>query len=61
MRVKRLSEFQQGHKPSGREEFLNHVHSSLRNVAEEAFDALKMKWCILLHTPSVPKCKAHKL
>ncbi|XP_039807290.1 uncharacterized protein LOC120671112 [Panicum virgatum] len=33
-------------------EVFNHAHSSLRNVIEQSFGVLKMKWRILLNLPS---------
>jgi hypothetical protein len=39
----------------------NHAHSSLRNVIEQSFGVLKMKWRILLHLPSYPIEKQSKI
>jgi hypothetical protein len=38
-------------------ELFNFCHSSLRNVIECSFGALKMKWRILLHLPPYPMVK----
>jgi hypothetical protein len=47
-----LLEFQQGLRPSGKKEVPNHLHSSLHNMIERAFDVLKEKWRIMKHLPS---------
>jgi hypothetical protein len=39
----------------------NHLHSSLRNVIEQSFGVLKMKWRILQHLPSYPMEKQTKI
>jgi hypothetical protein len=56
-----LPEFRQGPTPSGKKEMFNHLHSSLRNVIEQSFGVLKMKWRILQHLPSYPMEKQTKI
>jgi hypothetical protein len=52
-----LPEFRQGLESSGKKEVFNHLHSSLRNVIERAFGALKEKWRTLKHLTSYPMDK----
>jgi hypothetical protein len=42
------------HQPVGSKEVFNQTHSSLRNMIEQSFGVLKMKWRILLDLPSYP-------
>jgi hypothetical protein len=49
------------HQLVGLKEVFNQAHSSLRNVIEQSFGVLKMKWRILLHLPSYPVEKQSKI
>jgi hypothetical protein len=56
-----LPEFSQGPMPRGRKENFNYAHSSLQNVIERSFGALKMKWRTLLDLPSYPMAKQSRI
>jgi hypothetical protein len=50
-----------GPAPSGKKEMFDYLHSSLRNVIDQSFGVLKMKWRILQHLPSYPMEKQTKI
>jgi hypothetical protein len=47
--------------PVGVKEVFNYAHSSLRNVIEQSFGVLNMKWRILLSLPSFSLTKQSKI
>jgi hypothetical protein len=49
-----VPDWRRGPAPSGEQELFNDLHARIRNAVEQTFGVWKMKWRILLKTPSYP-------
>jgi hypothetical protein len=54
-------QWQNGTPPEGMKETFNHAHSRVRNVIEQSFGVLKMKWRILLNIQKFPEQKQTRI